>query len=138
MSLNQAQRDAIATTLMQLEQALDEIERLLDGPKSGVTYTTETNFGSVTTQQIRDRCTDIRDCIVDIVAAFELPHHHQDGRRIIAAEMSVAWVNLEEIRPHRLRRYGTVVPTLTETLEPRLDRLAELVRVIQVLASQGE
>jgi hypothetical protein len=52
--------------------------------------------------------------------------------------MSLAWVSLEEIRPRRLRRYGAVDPTLSATIEPRLDHLAQLVRAIQVLASEGE
>jgi hypothetical protein len=45
---------------------------------------------------------------------------------------------LEEIRPDRLKRYGAVDPALNETLSPGLERLIELVRAIQTLASRGE
>jgi hypothetical protein len=41
MSLNRAQRTALSTTLLQLEQALDEIEQLFIAPVAGVTYTIE-------------------------------------------------------------------------------------------------
>lgn len=138
MSLNQAQRNAVTTTLVQLDQALDEIERLLDGPTSGITYATEIDFGLATARRIRERCTDIRSQSADIVAAFELPRQQRNGRQIIVAEMSLAWVNLEEVRPHRLRRYGAVAPTLAETLEPGLEYLASLALTIQDLASRGD
>lgn len=138
MSLNQPQRNALATNLQQLERSLNEIERLLDSPPTGVTYTTEVDFGPGTARQIRERCRDLRSQIADIAAAFELPQRRWDGRRIIVAEMSVAWADLEDMRPAKLRRYGTVDPALNETLAPRLERLIELVLTIQELASRGE
>jgi hypothetical protein len=72
------------------------------------------------------------------MARFELPRHHWYGRQIIVAEMSSAWTNLEEVRPERLRRFGAVDPTLTETLTPGLERLIQLVWVVRDLASRGE
>ncbi len=138
MSLNQPQRNALATNLQQLERSLNEIERLLDSPPAGVTYTTEVGLGPATARQIRERCRDLRSQIAEIAATFELPQRRWDGRRIIVAEMSVAWADLEDMRPPKLRRYGAVDPTLNETLAPRLERLIELVLAVQELASRGE
>lgn len=138
MSLNQPQRNALATSMQQLERSLDEIERLLDSPPAGISYTTEVNFGPATARQIRENCRALRRQIEDIMFAFELPQRRWNGRQIIVAEMSVAWADLEDMRPSKLRRYGAVDPALSETLAPRLERLMELVLVIQDLASQGE
>lgn len=138
MSLNQAQRIAVSTTLLHLERSLDEIERLLTGPNNGVTHTTEVNLAPATAQQIRGVCADIRSEITAMVERFELPPHHWYGRQIILAEMTSTWTNLEEIRPERLRRFGAVDPTLTETLTPGLERLVQLVWDVQNLASRGE
>jgi hypothetical protein len=138
MSLNQPQRNALATNLQQLERALNEIERLLDSPPTGVTYTTEVDFGPATIQRLRETCRDTRSQIAEIAAAFELPQHRWDGRRMIVAQMSVARIDLEDMRPPKLQRYGTVDPTLNETLAPRLERLIDLVLAIRELASRGE
>jgi hypothetical protein len=91
----------------------------------------------VVAQHMREKCKELRNEIAEITAFFDLPRHHWYDRRIIVGEMASAWVNLEEIRPNRLHRYGAVDPTLTETLTPRLERLSQLVRVIQNLASRG-
>jgi hypothetical protein len=138
MSLNQAQRTALSTTLLHLEKALDEIEHLLDGSTVGVTYTTEVDLAPAAAQQIRERCAAIRTEMAELMERFELPSHHWYGRQIVVAEMTSTWTNLEEVRPERLRRFGAVDPTLTEILTPRLERLIQLVRAIQNLASRGE
>lgn len=138
MSLNQAQRTAVSTTLLHLERSLDEIEGLLAGSGHGVTYTTKVNLAPATAQQILAKCTDIRAEIAAMAARFELPRQHWYGRQVIVAEMTSAWTNLEEVRPERLRRFGVVDPTLTETLTPSLERLTQLVWDVQNLASRGE
>jgi len=124
--------------MLYLERALDEVERLLDSPPAGITYTTEVDFSPTTIQQIREQCRDMRRQITEMVAVFELPPHHQNGRRVIVAEMSIIWTYLEDMRPSKLRRYGAVDPALSETLPPRLERLIASVRAVQTLASRGE
>lgn len=135
--LNQAQQTALTTSLLHLEQALDEIERLIDRPPTGVTYTTEVEFGPATGQQIRQNCHEIRQRIRDLAAEFNLPRHHWSGRRVIVAEMSSAWANLEDMRPARLRRYGAVDPALDDKLTPRLEHLIHLVLAVQELGTNG-
>ena len=53
MSLNSAQAHALSSALMQLEQSLADIERLLDGPVAGVTQTFVTDMSPITVQQVR-------------------------------------------------------------------------------------
>lgn len=138
MSLNQAQRTAVSTTLLQLEKSLDEIERLLAGSGNGVTYATEVNLAPATAQQIQAVSAEIRREIAVMVDRFGLSHHRWSARQVIVAEMTSSWTNLEEIRPDRLKRYGAVDPALNETLSPGLERLIDLVRAMQTLASRGE
>ncbi len=138
MSLNQPQRTALASNLLHLEQSLNEIERVLAGPPAGITYTTEVDFEAATADQIRAKCREIRVQIADLAATFQLAPHRWVGRRIIAAEMSTAWANLEDMRLPKLRRYGAVDPALQETLAPRLNRLIDLVVAVRDLVSQDE
>jgi hypothetical protein len=137
MSLNKPQINALSTTLLQLEQALDEIEQLFSAPVTGATYTIQVDLQPVTVQHIRERCSEMRQEIAEMMAFFELPRHTWNSRRIIYAEMVVVWSNLEDMRPHKLRRYGAVDPTLNKTLAPRLEQLIQQIKAIQDLASRG-
>ena len=137
MSLSQPQQTALSTTLLHLEQSLDEIERLLNGSAAGIMYTTELNVGPATVEQIQARCSDIRAQMSALARAFGLPRQQRFIRQIIMGELSSAWVNLEEVRPRKLKRYGGVDPALMDTLEPSLARLIQLVQDIQDLTSRG-
>jgi hypothetical protein len=137
MGLNQPQQIALRTTLLHLEQALDEIEQLFIAPATGATYTVQLDLQPATIQQIQARCDDMRRQIAEIMAFFELTRHVRHIRRIIYAEMVAARTNLEDMRPTKLRRYGAVDPALNETLTPRLEQLVQQVRSLQDLASRG-
>jgi hypothetical protein len=138
VSLNPAQRTAVRSTLLQLEQALDETERLLDGPPTGVTYIIEADFSPAIIAELRQTCQETRRQIAELVTAFDLPVQRRYARRLIVAGMSNAWVNLEEVRPVKLRRYGQVDVALDQTLTPRLERLIHTVLAIQELASRED
>ena len=138
MSLNSAQAHAVAAALMQLEQALADIERLLDGPVAGVTQTFVTDMSPITVQQVRQGCDEIRGRIAELIELFQLPQRRWNVRRVIVAEMTSAWCSLEDSRPAKLRHYGAVYTTLIETLDSRLDRLSRLVMAVKDLASKGQ
>ncbi len=138
MSLNPSQRNALAVVLEQLERTLDEFDRFLDSPPAGVTYAVEVDFAPATFQQIHEKCRDLREQIAEVAATFDVPRRRINVRRVIAGDLAIAWVNLQDLRPSRLQGYGDVAPSLTETLAPRLERLGELVTAIRDLASEGE
>ncbi len=122
----------------QLERTLDEFEHLLDSPPAGITYAVEVDFAPATVRQIHETCRDLREQIAEVAAAFDVRRRRINVRRIIAGDMSIAWVNLQDLRPSRLQGYGDVDPSLSETLAPRLERLGQLTMAIRDLASGGE
>jgi hypothetical protein len=124
--------------LEQLERTLDEFEHLLDSPPAGVTYVVEVDFAPATVRQIHETCRDLREQIAEVAAAFDVRRRRVNVRRIIAGDMSIAWVNLQDISPSRLRGYGDVDPSLNETLTPRLERLSRLATALRDMASGGE
>lgn len=85
--MNQAQQIAVSTTLLHLEQALDEIEQLLTAPAAGATYTVQQDFQPDTVWRIRAQCHQIRLALAETMAFFELPPHTRHIRRIISAGM---------------------------------------------------
>lgn len=136
--LNPYQRTALAVALEQLEQSVGQIERLLDDPPVGATYRMALDLRPDTVKEIRQQCAAVRRQIAEAVAAFDLPQRPSSARRMIVAEMSSAWANLEDLRPSKLRRYGSVDPVLDETWSPRLERLIRLVLDIAGLARDEE
>lgn len=136
--LNWLQRTALGVTLEQLERSVDAIERMLDGAPAGITYTMALDLEPATLRQIREQCAAVRRQIADIAAAFALPPRQSNVRQMIVAEMSNAWAHLEDLRPSKLQRYGSVDPILNETLAPRLERLIHLVLAIDELARSRE
>jgi hypothetical protein len=138
MSLNPSQLNALGVVLEQLERTLDEFEHLLDSPPAGVTYVVEVDFAPATVQQIHEKCRALREQIAEVAATFDVSRRHINVRRVIAGDMAIAWVNLQDLRPSRLRGYGDVDPSLTETLAPRLEKLGELATAIRDLASEGD
>jgi len=136
--LNRFQRTALAVTLEQLERSLGEIERLLDGAPAGVTHVTVVDLEPATIRQVREQCETARCQVAEMVAAFKLPRQRSNVRQVIVAEMGAVWSRLEDLRPSKLRRYGSVDPSLDETLAPRLEQLIHLVLAIGELACSGE
>jgi hypothetical protein len=136
MSMNVAQRTAVATTLEQLEQAVAKTEQLLDNPPGGITFATDVDWDEATVCALRELCARVRSQIAGLVDSFGLPVDRLSGRGVVVAAMSSAWVNLADSRPKALRRYGDVDPALNETLAPRLEQLMNLVMAIQRVVSQ--
>jgi len=136
--LNWLQRTALAVTLEQLERSVDEIERTLDDAPAGATYVVVLDLEPSAVRQIREQCAAVRRQIADIAAAFALPQRQSNVRQMIVAEMSNAWAHLEDLRPSKLQRYGSVDPILGETLTPRLERLIRLVLAVEELARSEE
>jgi len=136
--LNGFQRTALAVTLEQLERSVSEIEHTINDIPAGATYSTVVDFESGTLCQIRELCQDIHCQVAEIAAAFKLPQRQLNVRQVITAEMSAAWAHLEDLRPSKLQRYGSVDPILEETLTPRLKQLIGLVLAIDELSRVGE
>lgn len=58
--------------------------------------------------------------------AFDLPSHYDDARHALYSQFAALWVNLEDIRPERLRRYGAVNPAAAQKLSPYVEQFIEL------------
>src|SRR5579864_1044548 len=63
---------------------------------------------------------------------------HPSGSRAIhfsiLAEFTLLWCDLEDSRPHKLRRYGALNPQAEEMLGSSIQRLIELVLAVSEVA----
>ena len=121
---------------MHLERAIAETEDLLDGSQQGITYAVEADWNETSVEAMRALCRAVREHIQVLVDRFALPVQRYYARRVVVAEMSTAWANLEDTRPERLRRYGEVHPGLGPALEPHIENLIGLVLELQHQASR--
>ncbi len=131
--LNQYQRDSVANTLRTLELGLRRAVDDLATHDRGILYRRD---GTLSDKQI-DEMKGLVDAglheIEVLAQTLALPVERYDNRAALLGQLSVLWVDLHEIRADSLRRYGQVNPGLAPALDPRLERLIELVAALMNL-----
>lgn len=135
MGLNENQRRAVTVSLRLLEERLANVERMIHEDEQGILYSRRVAFTPEQVKHMEAVIAAMRDEIRRVATEFQLPREEQNVARAIAATLEMSWESLEEVRPRRLRNYGSVDPTLKETLEPILKRLIRLLFDLENTAS---
>jgi len=94
------------------------------------------HLDSTLARRIRDKLGAIRLEMKSIKDTFGLKAAPRNAGAEVAAIASYLWVILEDVRPSKLIRYGSVSPDLFEMLDPPLVKLSELALEIEALAKQ--
>jgi len=134
--LNPNQVRAVVAAFAHVEQALSTTEDILAGPHHNLFRQVRIAEGEQQRQEVEQACNAARALLREAMATFDLPGREDDGARIARAECSVAWAGVEGVRTKRLGAYGDVDPTLSDTLDPFVDRLAALLLHIAALFDQ--
>ncbi len=135
MGLNENQRRAVTITLRLLEERLVDVERAIHQDEQGILYSRRVSFTPEQVEQIEALIAAMRDEIRHLATAFQLPREEQNVARAIVGTLEMSWESLEEVRPPRLRNYGSVDPVLKETLDPGVKRLIDLLFDLQDAAT---
>ena len=135
MGLNENQRRAVTITLRLLEERLADIERIIHKDEQGILYSRQVSFAPEQVKQIETLIAAMRDEIRHLATDFQLPREEQNVARAIVGTLEMSWESLEEVRPRRLRNYGSVDPVLKETLDPSVKRLIDLLFDLQDAAT---
>jgi len=131
MTLNPPQKIALEIGLRQLERTLLRLirqarEPAWDGPLVRTRPMPARERGrleSVGGAMIKE---------IEVVAReFGLQAEEADMDRQIDAELSVAWVYLNELLGRKLVRYGNVDPELSKRLDPHIHRLIRLTHEVE-------
>ncbi len=133
MSLNQYQKRSVAVALRLLEKTLDDIEMLLARDHQGLLYAVRTEISPDREAELRRISGDVRAALAELAREYDLPIQQEDGLRVMSAKLSSAWENLEDSRPRKLRRYGSVDPEVAEVLEPQVEALIHMVLAMEKL-----
>ncbi|MCL4393756.1 MAG: hypothetical protein M1482_02910 [Chloroflexi bacterium] len=133
--MSENQRRAVTVSLRLLEERLANVDRMIHEGEQGTLYSRPVPFTVGQVTQMEALIAAMRDEIRRVAAEYELPSEEQNAARAIVGALAMSWESLEEVRPRRLRNYGSVDPGLKETLEPRLKHLIRLLFDLQATAT---
>ena len=136
--LNQHQRRALNSTLVHLERQLLHLEELLRAEAQGILIRRTGQLSPATQERLFNLFGQLRQEIALLAASQALPGTEENLRGALLGTASILWSDLEDIRPHRLARYGAVDPALEATLGPSIERLIQGVLSIETILKEDE
>jgi hypothetical protein len=123
--LNDAQRNSLAIGLrafeMHLRQAMAWLE---DGEETGILYRRRLTLPAERRAAMRRQIAVALALIAVLAERFNLAPAEEALEASIAAQLSVDWANLSDLRSDKLRRYGDVDPRLAALLDADIADLA--------------
>lgn len=133
--LNPSQLRAVGATLRLVEQAVDEIERLLADPVQGITFCLADDLDAEDRRAIRAACDRLRAALVQARERLGVEVAERSRRREIRGEVSILWVLLADTKSPALRGYGALSPDVGRVVDDVLDDIsAVLVGILRLVA----
>lgn len=137
--LNTAQRSSLTIGLRAFEMHLRQADAWLQGSEErGILYHRSLRLPPEQRAAARAQIAAALAQIAALAERFDLAAVEDDLGAAIAAQLSVDWANLSDVRSAKLRRYGEVDPRLTDLLDAVVDRLAQLALSLADLGRNGQ
>jgi hypothetical protein len=135
--LNESQRRSLAITLRRVELAVWRLEdRMVRSDPDDLVLTHFTNAPSAAQKEaLLHVAKQVRAEITTLATEYQLEGSEEDFLRNVMGEFTLLWSDLEDTRPQKLRRYGTVNPLAYDVLGPPIQRLIELMLAINDVAT---
>jgi hypothetical protein len=130
--LNENHRRVLSTVLMRLELATWRLEeRLQHETPPSLALTRFTGIPDAGQRaELLQLIALVRQKLAQLTRDYDLEAREDDLTRIIQAEFSLLWSDLEDTRPHKLRNYGELHPRAKDILGPQMQELIEMVLAI--------
>ncbi len=134
MKLHELHQRRLEATVSLVENALDRMERMLsENSQDSVVRAVEDTLSPDERASFLDEVRQLREELHRLAQQYSLQRHPVDIRQVLNAELSSAWVMLENCRPKRMKGYGVEFdPAVRASLEENVERL--LARVITLRA----
>jgi hypothetical protein len=132
IELHELHRRRLEGTVKLIENGLERMERLLnEGGQQGIVHAIEHTLSSEQRGSLLERIGQLRTALGEFAARFALQQHPLEIRQVLNAELSSAWVMLENCRPKRMKGYGVKLDdparsALEENLEHLLAHVAAM------------
>lgn len=125
--LNPSQRNSLSITLRIFEENLRQADAWLQSEENaGILYRHSLRLSPESKGVARHVIEAALNEIAELAHEFGLKPVEKDLTATVIATMSTDWVHLCDAHSDTLVQYGAVDPRLAQTLDPRLDRLAEM------------
>jgi len=139
MSLNENQKRAIYVALVEADEMMSELERLsLNQSTSGILPQMDTSLPELEQHKIIDLVHQVRKEIKAIVELFQLQPKIRKLYPQISGIINTLCSDLEDVKSAKLSGYGTVDPSLKDTLDPHLDWILELLLSFQTTDTRNK
>ncbi len=135
VALNPAQVRAAGAALRLVEQAVDEIERLLAGPVTGRTFVLVRDLGAEDRRAIQKRCDRVRVALIEACRRLGVGVVERSQRREIRGEVATLWAMLEDSKSPGLRGYGSLSLEVGAVVDEVLDEISEdVIDILRLVA----
>ncbi len=133
MELHELHKRRLEATVRLVEDAMDRMERLLaEGGREGIVRAVEDSFSAEERREFGEEVRRLREALADLARRFSLERHPMEIRQVLNAELSSAWVMLENCRPKRMKGYGVAFePEQRRALEESVEELLGHVRSLR-------
>ena len=139
--VNASQLLAISVTLRMIEEAVEEIERLLPGVSVGTTYRLVDDLTPTERETIRTCCGRAREALGIAAARMRTESAERSLRQEIRGQATTAWVTLQETKSKALRGYGPLSREDGAIVDDLLDAVSRpvvcLFRLVEGPLQQG-
>ena len=134
-TLNSSQIRVVSATLRLVEQAVDQIERLLGEPDTRITFRLVDDLDAELRRAIEVACDRLRGTLVKASRRLEVEVAERSRRRKIRAELSTVWAMLEDTKSSALQGYGPVSPDAGKVVDRLLEEIAvDVVEILRLIA----
>lgn len=124
VALNSSQIRAVGATLRLVEEVVDQIERLLSQPVTGITFHLADDLDAEERRAIHAACERVRATLVEVCGRLEIDVVNRSRRRKIRGEVSTLWAMLEDTKSPALRGYGPLSPDAGGVVDEVLDQIS--------------
>lgn len=139
MEISKNHKTRLSVSMQVFENTISEVEGVIENSHQQKTLTeTVDNLSPFEKAVILRRIEEVRELIKYVAQQLNLEKRRDETKKQILGTMTIQLVNLEEIRPKRLRGYGEVPEELREFLDPQIDKMMRLVKEICKIANSKD
>lgn len=132
MKLDELHRRRLEATVQLLEESIARCRRWLGGTGEGIVRVVRSSIEEAERERLLREIDLLHASLHEFAEEFELEPRAVDLMQLLNAEVSTAWVMLENCRPKRMKGYGLPFePAVAERLNGEVDRLLQRVTVLR-------
>lgn len=126
--LNEAQKRYLTASLISLEKLLRQVLDLLhDTNQNEIFYAKDKDISEEISAVIEQRIFSLLEKFKEIKERYHLQSVKEKESRLVAAQLSLCWAGLLDIRPKTLSGYGSLPDSTAQELETEINTLSKTV-----------